>query len=206
MRNSLRALAALVIGLVAVPAVAQAPVPLPELLQLMRGGGYVIVVRHGATHTDQADTDPFNLDNVARQRQLTDKGRADAQLVGEVLRARGVQIGKAYSSRFQRAVETARLIAGKDPQATDDVTEGGLVVTPAENTRREHALRALIAVVPDPGTNTLIVSHRPNIMDALGKDWWDVREGEATVFKPDGKNSYDLVARIRVGQWAALKP
>jgi hypothetical protein len=36
----------------------------------------------------------------------------------------GTPIGKAYSSRFQRAVETARLIGGKEPQATLDVTEG----------------------------------------------------------------------------------
>jgi hypothetical protein len=26
------------------------------------------VFRHGATHADQADTDPLNLDNVAKQR------------------------------------------------------------------------------------------------------------------------------------------
>ena len=31
--------------------------------------------RHGATHSDQADTDPLNLDNVAKQRQLNDAGR-----------------------------------------------------------------------------------------------------------------------------------
>jgi hypothetical protein len=50
-----------------------------EILSKLRGGGYVIVLRHGATHADQADTDPLNLDNVAKQRQLNDKGRADAR-------------------------------------------------------------------------------------------------------------------------------
>jgi broad specificity phosphatase PhoE len=50
---------------------------------LLRAGGYVVVFRHGATHTDQADTDPLNLDNVAKQRPLNDKGRADAKTVGE---------------------------------------------------------------------------------------------------------------------------
>jgi phosphohistidine phosphatase SixA len=205
MRILIRVAAVLLVGLIAGSAGAQARASLPDVLKAMRDGGYVIVVRHGATHDDQADTDPFNLDNVAKQRQLNDKGRADAQRVGEVLKAAGVTIGKSYSSRFYRAVETARLIGGKDPQATLDITEGGLVVSTNENNRRNAALRALIAVVPDPGTNTLIVSHRPNIMDALGKEWFDVREGEASIFKPDGRNSYDLVARIRIGQWAALK-
>ena len=87
----------------------------------------MIVVRHGATHPDQADTDPLNLDNVAKQRQLNDKGRADAKAVGEVFRGAAVPIGKSYSSRVFRAVETARLIGGKEPQAMLDITEGGQV-------------------------------------------------------------------------------
>ena len=64
----------------------------------------MIVVRHGATHADQADTDPLNLDNVAKQRQLNDKGRADARALGELFKAASVPIGKSYSSRFFRAV------------------------------------------------------------------------------------------------------
>jgi hypothetical protein len=34
-----------------------------QLVESLRSGGYVIVVRHGATFSDQADTDPFNFDN-----------------------------------------------------------------------------------------------------------------------------------------------
>ena len=49
---------------------------------------------------------------------------------------------------------------------------------------------------PAAGTNTVIVSHKPNIMDAFGKDWFDIREGEASVFKPDDKGGYKLVIRI----------
>jgi phosphohistidine phosphatase SixA len=176
-----------------------------EMVNVLKAGNYVIVVRHGATHADQADTDPMNLDNVAKQRQLNDKGRADARALGEVLKAASVPIGKVYSSRYYRAIETARLIGGKDPQATADVSEGGQVVTPNENARRTQALRTLIGTMPDPGTNTLIVTHRPNLMDALGKDWFDVREGETSVFKPDGSGKYTLVGRVPVGQWIAAK-
>jgi hypothetical protein len=31
-----------------------------EIATLLRAGGHVIVIRHGATHPDQADTDPLN--------------------------------------------------------------------------------------------------------------------------------------------------
>ena len=176
-----------------------------DVLSRLHAGGHVIVVRHGATHNDQADTDPLNLDNVAKQRQLSDKGRADARALGEVFRRAGVPLGRVYSSRFQRAVETARLIAGREPEATADLTEGGLVVSPNENNRRTQALRALVAAVPDAGTNTLIVTHRPNIMDALGRDWFDIREGETSIFKPDGAGGYAVVGRVQIGQWATAK-
>ena len=108
----------------------------PPILTLLRAGGYVIVFRHGGTYADQADTDPLNLDNVAKQRQLNDKGRADAKAVGDAFKAAGVPIGKSISSRFYRAVERAQLIGGKEPEVTPDASEGGLVVSPNENNRR----------------------------------------------------------------------
>ena len=46
-----------------------------QLVESLRSGGYVVLVRHGATFTDQADTDPFNFDNIAKQRNLNAKGK-----------------------------------------------------------------------------------------------------------------------------------
>jgi phosphohistidine phosphatase SixA len=200
-----RALAALILTLVVGAAWAQSSPPVGAILTLLRGGGYVVVFRHGATHADQADTDPLNLDNVAQQRQLNDKGRADAKAVDDAFKAAGVPIGKSISSRFYRAVETAKLIGGKDPEPTPDVTEGGLVVTPNENNRRAQALRAIAAATPAAGTHTLVVTHTPNILDAFGKDWFEIKEGEASIFKPDGKGAYTLIARVPIDQWATAK-
>jgi broad specificity phosphatase PhoE len=198
------AMAVLAVMVLATVAAAQTA-SVDEIVSKLRGGGYVIVLRHGATHNDQADTDPLNFDNVAKQRQLNDKGRADARALGDVFRRASVPLGRVYSSRFQRAVETARLVAGREPEATADISEGGLVVSPNENNRRTQALRALIAAAPDAGTNTLVVTHRPNILDALGRDWFDVREGEASIFKPDGAGGYTPVGRVQIGQWATAK-
>jgi len=38
-----------------------------------------------------------------------------------------------------------------------------------------------------------------------GKDWFEIREGEASIFKPDGNGNYSLIARVQIGQWAAAK-
>jgi hypothetical protein len=78
----------------------------------------------------------------------------------------GVPIGKSYSSRFNRAVETARLVGGREPEATLDVSEGGLVVSP---------------------------------------NWFEVKEGEATIFKPAGSGKYTPIARVPTEQWPTAK-
>src|SRR6266850_618559 len=205
MAITVRALGILAVALVAGSAWSQTAPSAGDVLKLLRGGDYVIVFRHGATHADQADTDPLNLDNVAKQRQLNDKGRADAKAVGDAFKGAGVPIGKSISSRFYRAVETAQLIGGKEPEPTLDVSEGGLVVSPNENNRRAQALRAIVAAPPVAGRDTLVVTHKPNILDAFGKDWFEIREGEASIFKPDGKGSYTLIARVPIDQWAAVK-
>ena len=121
-----------------IPAVlpAQAPADDKALGTALRAGGHVILVRHGATFADQADTDPLNFDNVAAQRALNDKGKALAKAFGAALRQAGIPVGKVYTSRFNRAYETATLAGFTDIEKTADLTEGGLVVSPNENNRR----------------------------------------------------------------------
>jgi broad specificity phosphatase PhoE len=181
-------------------------VPIPataddkDLVNDLRAGGLVIVVRHGATFPDQADTDPLHPENIAAQRQLNDKGKAAAKAFGDALRQIGVPIGKVYTSLFNRAYETATLAGFPDIEKTADLTEGGLVVSPNENNRRAQALRKLLGTAPKPGTNIVIVTHKPNILDGLGKDWFDVKEGEASIFRPDN-GSYKLLARVQMDEW-----
>jgi len=172
-----------------------------RLVTAMKQGGYVIVLRHGATNPDQADTDPLHRENIASQRLLSAQGRAVATQVGDSFRKLGIPLGKVYSSEFNRATETAKLVSGKSVTTTPDITEGGLVVSPAENARRAKALKKMASTAPEAGANTLIVTHKPNILDAFGKDWFDSKEGEASVFKPDGSNGLVLVARVQAADW-----
>jgi phosphohistidine phosphatase SixA len=174
-----------------------------NVLQALRAGGNVILVRHGATFTNQADTDPFHLDNIAAQRKLNDKAKAAAKGFGEALRAAAIPVGAVYTSKFNRAQETAVLAGMTDIETTLDVSEGGLVVTTDENNRRAAALKKMLATTPKAGTNTIIITHRPNILDALGKDWFDVKEGEASIFHVEN-GSARLVARLQMDEWPRL--
>jgi len=174
-----------------------------EWVAALRGGGHVIVFRHGATHQDQADTDPLNFANLDKQRQLNDAGRAKAREIGEAFRKLKIPVGQVHTSMFNRAIETGKLAFG-EAMPTPDLTEGGLVVTPIENNRRALALRKLAATVPPAGTNVVAVTHKPNILDAFGKDWFEVREGEASLFKPDGVGGSKLVMRVQADDWMKL--
>jgi phosphohistidine phosphatase SixA len=175
---------------------------LPEWIAPLRDGGHVIVFRHGATYPDQADTDPFNLANVDKQRQLNDAGRAKAKEIGEAFRKLKIPVGQVHTSLLYRAIETGKLMFPDiTPMTAIDLVETSLSPSPNENARRNAVLRKLASTVPPAGTNTVVVSHCPNILDAFGKDWFDIREGEASVFKLDGNGGYRFIVRVQ-DEWA----
>jgi phosphohistidine phosphatase SixA len=207
-RQSSAAMAALVgfFTLLAVPmtkVAAQADLQDADIAKSLRAGDLVMVVRHGATFPDQADTDPLNFDNIAAQRNLNEKGKALAKAFGDALRQVGVPVGKVYTSKYNRAYETAVIAGFKDIEKTLDLTEGGLIVSPNENNRRAESLRKLIATPPTPHTVTILITHQPNIVAALGKDWFDVKEGEASIFRP-ANGGYKLVARVQMDVWPRI--
>jgi Histidine phosphatase superfamily (branch 1) len=152
--------------------------------QALCAGGFVIVVCHGATFPDQTDTDLLNFDNNAAQRSLNDKGNALAKASGDSLRQVGIPVGKVYTSKCNRAYETAVIAGFKNIEKTADLTEGGLVVSPNEDNRPIEAFHKMLGTAPTPGTNIILITQKPNIVDALGMDWFDV-EGEASIFRPE---------------------
>ena len=71
-----------------------------SVMRALRDGGLVIVVRHGATVPDQADTDPLNFDNIAAQRNLNDNLVENQAAAGT---AGGEAAGKATTGATLRA-------------------------------------------------------------------------------------------------------
>jgi len=207
-KPTIAAIAALIsiFTLIAIPmpkASAQAGLQDADIAKALRAGDLVMVVRHGATFPDKADTDPLNFDNIAAQRNLSDKGKALAKAFGDAIRQAAVPVSKVYTSKYNRAYETAVIAGFKDIEKTTDLTEGGLIVSPNENNRRAEAFRKMIGTTPAPHTVTILITHQPNIIAALGKDWFDVREGEASIFRP-GDGGYKLVARVQMDEWPRI--
>lgn len=190
----------------AVPAVIVMSQPAPppvDMLDALRRGGHVIVLRHGATTLDVAK-DGMSGPGTAVERQLSDAGRAQAVTIGESLRTLGIRVGLVITSPLQRAVDTATLLDVGKPRINPALAEIGATVPPAEKEQRAKLLRKLVGF-RFGDTNLVIVTHRPNLVEAFGESLADMREGEAAVFEPDiTGTSYRLMARFEVGDWDLL--
>jgi hypothetical protein len=62
---------------------------------------------------------------------------------------------------------------------------------------RAETLRKMLAQAPDNGKNNLLITRKPNMIDVLGKDWFDTEEGETSIFKTEG-GKYRFVARLQM--------
>ncbi|HTE49477.1 MAG TPA: histidine phosphatase family protein [Kofleriaceae bacterium] len=184
------------------------PLAPAQVVPELRKGGYVLFMRHPATNPDQADTDPLHLDNVKAQRGLSDEGRKQARAIGEAFRKLKIPVARIVCSKFWRAQEAAKLLGVGEVGPSVDVAEGGLVVSPNENKRRAEALRHLLGTPPPKGKNLVIVSHKPNLQDAAGKEFGDIGEAEVVVFRPLGNSKFEAVARVaptRWTEWAVMR-
>jgi broad specificity phosphatase PhoE len=82
------------------------------LWQRLRGAGVTVLMRHAATDPGIGDPPGFVLGRCATQRNLSERGRADARAIGEAFRRHGVRPA-VWSSRWCRCLDTARLAFGQ---------------------------------------------------------------------------------------------
>lgn len=123
----------------------------------------LLVLRHGKAHADA----PSGLD---RDRPLTDRGVAQAEYVGTLLRddAQAPRIDAIVTSPAERAATTARIVAGvlgmeltvDDRLMVDVPASSALSVASAA----AEAARADGAATP----RVIIVGHNPTLADVIG--------------------------------------
>jgi hypothetical protein len=182
---------------------------LDGLVASLKVGGYVLVFRHGATDDSQKDAYPFKFDDMTAQRQLNETGRHMARELGEALKKLGVPIGEVYTSQLNRAVETGKLLGGKDVSPMDALTDSsagsssGMANPDGKNGKAGRAVRDLVNTPPKAGLNNLAVTHKTNVTDAFGKEFTDIREGEALVYKTSASGPAVLIARVPASEWIA---
>jgi len=171
-----------------------------ELVQALRGGGYVLYFRHGLTDLSTRDVDRGSLSNCATQRILSDAGRQQMTDIGRQFKRMQIPVGTVLASPYCRTIDTAKLAFGK---VTAELELAHTVTADAATTRRRaEVLSKLLATAPAPGTNNVLSGHTGNLQEATGI--WPSPEGVAIVFKPDGRGASAYVATVAPGRWAEL--
>jgi phosphohistidine phosphatase SixA len=173
-----------------------------DLVAALRRGGHVIVMRHARSPQQPPDEQTANPDNVQRERQLDAAGRAGSVAFGEALRRLKIPIGEVLTSPTYRARETVRYARLPNARPYEELGDGGQSMKTASDTQGGW-LREKVNALPR-GTNTIIVTHMPNIGRAF-PDLANVTDGEALVFAADGKGGARLVGRVPIDQWATFR-
>jgi len=174
-----------------------------ELVDALRQGGYVLVMRHANSPQTRPDATVATQGNTRLERQLNENGHKTAQAMGEALKALRVPVGEVLSSPTFRTRETVQDAALGTAKTFNELGDGsqGYELSSFEDGAR--FMRARAAEVPRAGTNTFIVTHLPNIEYAFGDSTSDVAEGEALVVRPDGTQGTPI-GRIKIEDWPHL--
>lgn len=149
----------------------------------------VAIMRH-ALAPGTSDPTGFRLDDCATQRNLDDRGKAQARAIGNAIRASGVKVDRVLSSQWCRCRETAELLglgAVEEVPALNSFFEDRS--TAADQTR---AVRAILADLPAAQT-VMIVTHQVNITALTNQG---VSSGE--VFLLDLSNGVRVKERILI--------
>ena len=167
------------------------------LVKALRQGGYVIVMRHASSPREVPDKAAANPDNVKPERQLDQEGRASATAMGKALRDLKIPVGAVLSSPTYRALETIRYAQFGNPQTFPELGDNGQSMQGGTEAQATW-LKQKVTEFPR-GTNTLIVTHMPNMSRAFPQSTERLEDGEALVFGPTG-----VLARIKIQEWQGM--
>ena len=79
-----------------------------DLFNQLKEGGKLIFIRH-AYAPGSGDPDNFNLNDCTTQRNLSDRGKKQAEHIGSIFRENKIEIDEVYSSEWCRCKETAEI-------------------------------------------------------------------------------------------------
>lgn len=149
-------------------------------LSALRAGGHVALMRHADAPGGVGDPPGFHVEDCATQRNLSPKGRVDAEKIGARLQEEGIAFEKIVSSPWCRCIDTAKLLNLGTVET--EATFGNVVVLRDQQEALTAGGRALIARWTARG-NLLVVTHGANIFAMTGVS---PASGEIVVVKGGG--------------------
>jgi phosphohistidine phosphatase SixA len=163
--------------------------PAADAWKALRAGGHVALMRHADAPGGFGDPEGFRIDDCVTQRNLSEKGRADAARIGARLSSEGIAFAKILSSPWCRCVDTATLM--NLGAVEKEATFGNVVVLRDQRDALTTGARVLIANWTGPA-NLLVVTHGANIQLLTGIQ---PASGEIVVVR-SGSGGVEAVGRL----------
>jgi Histidine phosphatase superfamily (branch 1) len=185
----LKTIGAIVVGLTALAVNVSFAADDP-LWDLLKKGGYVILMRNSAVDEGLGDPKGYKVEDCATQLNLTDRGRAEAKKIGAEFKIRKIPIKQVLTSQFCRAKETATLAFGKA-----DVWEplNSFYDKPMRKSEQTRLLHQRMEQAPRDGTNLILVTHGYNITSATGLN---PDPGDMLIVEPSFRVGYRVVGEL----------
>jgi broad specificity phosphatase PhoE len=162
-----------------------------ELVQRMKSGGHVLMVRH-AQAPGVGDPAGFKIGDCATQRNLDEAGRAHARAIGEWLRSRGIETARVYSSQWCRCLETARLMGLG--AVTELAPLNSFYERPDDREPNLRDLREFLARQSPEAPLLVLVTHQVIIQGLAGRS---VASGEAILLQLARERVFEVVGPVR---------
>lgn len=169
------------------------------LLEQLKQGGLVVFIRHAATVKAQIDARPIELNDCAKQRNLSEQGIQDSKLIGKMLKHHAIAVSEVISSPFCRCKDTAS--NAFDSFNVDHNLFFSIGLPVLERTVKTEALIAYLSNAPAEG-NRVLVSHTTNLKEAA--NIWPKTEGGLYIFRPLGNSKFEYLGKILPSDWGSL--
>jgi phosphohistidine phosphatase SixA len=155
--------------------------------------GAIVLFRH-ATAPGTGDPSGFVLGDCATQRNLDEKGRAEAHALGKAFRARGIAVGRVLSSQWCRARETAELAF--PGQVVEEPAFNSFFGNRADEPAASARARQILMEWQGPGV-LVAVTHQVNISALTGIA---PRSGEGIIVRM-GQGEAEVLGRLPPSQY-----
>jgi phosphohistidine phosphatase SixA len=139
-----------------------------ELANAMQDGHHVLLMRH-ADAPGYGDPQGYQLNQCSTQRNLGERGRIQAQAIGEWLAKQSITKAQLYSSAWCRCLDTATLL--NKGQVKKEAALGSFFDDMSQAKKQTEDLAKLIQTerIKYPNAPIIMVTHHVNIESYTGK-------------------------------------
>ncbi|TDQ83999.1 hypothetical protein A8950_0545 [Dongia mobilis] len=162
----------------------------------LRQGGYVVYLRHADRHKGPKEkldrfSSPAEFADCSQQRNLNNRGRAQAWDIGVYMRRLGIVFDRVIANAQCRTRDTALLAFGRadlEPRVYDPAF-----------------VAQVLSSKPPAGSNTIVIGNDFQFLELTGIQ---LGRADAAVIRPDGAGGFAVLAKLELEDWreAADRP